>query len=71
MGNQVICDLCGKPICNNNDYERYKYKVKKKWWLWTESGWSHIDVHESCRRKLFDAVKKLNPPSGGSSQQKD
>ena len=68
MASQVLCDLCGKPIYNTNDYEKYKYKIKKKWWSWTESGWSYIDVHESCRRKLFRAIEEFNPPHSSNIQ---
>ena len=70
MANQVICDLCGKPL-KHNDIEQYKYKIKKRWWLWEESGWSYIDVHESCRQKLFRAIEEFKPHSGSSDKKID
>ena len=71
MSNQVICDLCGKPITSGSDIEEYKYKIKKRWYLWEESGWQYIDVHESCRKKLFDVIDRSKPTNVGSGEQKD
>lgn len=66
MSIQTICDLCNKPIIYNSDLEQYK--VKK---VMNGFGWAYIDVHKSCREKLFNITKQCIPPIGGSSQQKD
>ena len=62
MAQQIICDLCGKPI-TNNDIEEYKYAVKKKRWRWDSFEWEYIDVHESCRKKLFNTIKESHSQS--------
>ena len=52
----IICDLCGQPITSLNDEEEYKFK--KRWSLWHEHGWERIDLHQSCREKLFKAIEE-------------
>lgn len=54
--NQLICDLCGKPINSYGDYRQFK--IKEKWYSFYESGWVKIDAHEECVKKLYNIIKE-------------
>lgn len=56
MGVIHVCDLCGKPL-GLDDYCK-KYKIKEEWTSWWEHGWSTIEAHDECVRKLLDGVKR-------------
>lgn len=66
MAEILICDLCGKQL---GDRPSEQYKFKKLHAGLDGVWWKRIDVHEDCRKKLFEETGKQNPPTGGSSQQ--
>jgi len=52
---KCFCDICGKEFTANDEIERYK--VKKEWSSWHESGWKHLDVHKACWEELCGFIK--------------
>ena len=54
--NQLICDLCGKPIKSMGEYRKFKIKERKH--SFHESWWVKIDVHEECVKKLYNTIKE-------------
>lgn len=55
MGYVRVCDLCGKRLDETGT--ELKYKVKRRWHLGPDSGWSKIECHDECVTKLYKAVK--------------
>ena len=48
-----VCDLCKK---NSPDAKiKYKYKAKRFWCLWYESGWEKIELCQECLDKIIKA----------------
>ncbi len=47
-----VCDLCGKPLQSTGK----KYRIKKLWVSWYESGWVTIEAHDECIEKLLNAL---------------
>lgn len=72
MAQQLVCDLCGRPI--GEDEERRFFKIKElKHFFDLDSiftSWVEIDAHKSCVDSLLSArVCRVIPPTGGSSMQ--
>ena len=55
----VYCDICKKTICNEGDL-KIKYRAKRKWNLWYESGWERIDICSNCLNKIIAAKESDN-----------
>lgn len=54
-----FCDICGKELKAGFG----RYKVKKEWHSWGESGWYNLAVHNYCWQELCKQVKeKRNEP---------
>ncbi len=51
---KYFCDLCGEEI-SKRPYTRYK--IKKEWVLWEESGWEKMDVHDECFEKMCEYIR--------------
>ena len=51
-----VCDLCGKILPWGSD--RKQYRIKEFWSLGPDSGWAELEVHDSCVKKLLEAVKR-------------
>lgn len=56
MSKVEVCDICGKRLLNGTGISRYK--VKKKYSLWTEEWWTRIDAHDLCVEKVLDSVNE-------------
>lgn len=55
------CDVCQRPLGVNNGIDErfvYKIKVKRRWWLWHESGWESIEICADCARSFYELWKK-------------
>lgn len=53
-----FCDICGKPL-GGTDYSRYR--IKKEWSSWYETGWTRLEVHDECWRDICEIVEaKMN-----------
>lgn len=51
-----VCDICKR---NQPDAKiKYKYRAKKAWSLWCESGWDKIELCQDCLEKIIEAVKE-------------
>lgn len=48
MGYIKVCDLCGKPMRETGK----KYRINS----WYESGWTKIDAHDECVKRLLNAL---------------
>lgn len=46
-----VCDLCKK----NYPDLKIKYKAKRSWVLWYESGWDRIELCNECLDKIIKA----------------
>ena len=71
MSQVLRCDLCGKIIEDpiSEGVERYVTKrIRFHYW---RDNMRVVDVHESCRKKLFGIEDKCTPPRGGSAQSGD
>ena len=55
MGYIRVCDLCGKPLHETGT--ELKYRVKRRWYSFWESGWVTIECHDACVEKLFKTAK--------------
>ena len=51
MGYIRVCDLCGKPIRETGK----TYRIKERWHLWY-SGWTTIEAHDECVKRLLNAL---------------
>lgn len=61
-----VCDLCGK---NYPDAKiKYKYRAKKKWYSWHESGWTKLELCENCLSKIVgaDEIREIEIGVNGS-----
>jgi hypothetical protein len=48
-----VCDLCKK---NYPDAKlKYKYKAKRRWYSWHESGWEKLELCQECLDKIAKA----------------
>ena len=55
-----VCDLCGKPL---HEIGR-KFKIKERWYAWPcDSGWSKIECHTECVKKLYEAASAFTSPN--------
>ena len=52
MGYIKVCDLCGKPMQEAGK----TYRIKERWCLWHESGWTTIEAHDECVKRLLNAL---------------
>lgn len=52
---EVVCDLCGKRIEGGTGLRRFKIKEKKV--SFSDVWWEHIDAHDECVRRLYEAAK--------------
>lgn len=63
MATITVCDLCGKPITDIRT--TCHYKVKRRWFGFPpDSGWDYITAHDSCVKKLLDAVDEPSKEVG-------
>lgn len=70
MATVIVCDLCGKPLTID---DRAEFKIKK---FIRFGGYQYIDAHDSCVKKLLNAVEHRKqkqefedrPPCGSTSQ---
>ena len=53
----IFCDICKEIIDNDGDI-RIKYRAKRKWYLWDESGWDKIDICANCLSKIISAKEE-------------
>ena len=51
MGYIRVCDLCGRPMAEPGK----KYRIKKQWTSWWESGWTTIEAHDECVDRVLNA----------------
>lgn len=50
-----VCDICKS---NKPDAKiKYKYRAKKAWYSWYESGWNKIELYQDCLDKIIEADK--------------
>ena len=70
MAEQIICDICKKPIGPIDSYKRYRVQERKFIAFFT-ADWINIDAHKDCVTALLHAAKDPEPipPHGGSAQQ--
>jgi hypothetical protein len=52
MGYIKVCDLCGKPMREAGK----TYRIKERWTSWYESGWTTIEAHDECVKRLLNAL---------------
>jgi hypothetical protein len=52
MGYIKVCDLCGKPMREVGK----TYRIKERWYSWYESGWTTIEAHDECVKRLLNAL---------------
>ena len=50
-----VCDICKKNVPDAKI--KYKYRAKKVWYLWHESGWEKIELCQECLDKIIEADK--------------
>ena len=51
-----VCDICKR---NQPDAKiKYKYRAKKAWCLWYETGWDKIELCQDCLDKIIEADKE-------------
>lgn len=53
-----ICDICGCEMANPKMKIIRKYKIKKFWSLFNESGWDNMDVCYECYYDIIKMKKK-------------
>ena len=51
----ISCDICKNRIIGNDGDIRIKYRAKRKWYLWFESGWEKIDICSGCLNEIIKA----------------
>lgn len=57
-----FCDICGEPL-SAGDGRYTRYKLKREWNLWFESGWERLTVHNECWEEMCKLIKeKQNEP---------
>lgn len=54
----VFCDICKNKIIGTNGDVRIKYRAKRKWYLWYESGWERIDICADCLTEIIKAKEE-------------
>lgn len=52
-----ICDICKKELTRHGDLQ-IKYKAKRQWVSWHESGWDSIDICERCLNRIISAKER-------------
>ena len=55
-----LCDICKEKIIGDDGDIRLKYRAKRKWYLWDESGWERIDICNKCLNKIILAKEEEN-----------
>ena len=50
-----VCDLCGDSFPNAKI--KYKYRAKRQWFDWMDSGWNRIELCEDCLTRIIEAKK--------------
>lgn len=55
-----FCDICGRELMEE---PHTRYKVKREWYGWYESGWERLEVHDECWRKLCKEIRKTKAVS--------
>ena len=71
MAQQLICDICGRPIKDPED-RFFRIKELKHGRVYDElvTRWVNIDAHNSCVKTLLSAQeRRTQPPTGGSAMQ--
>lgn len=53
-----VCDLCGEE--SPDAKIKYKYKAKRYWCSWYESGWKKIELCNECLEKIIKAGETKN-----------
>ena len=48
-----VCDLCEERTPDAKI--KYRYKAKRRWFLWYEEGWNRIELCEDCLMKIINA----------------
>lgn len=51
-----FCDICGREFKNYSEID--KYKIKKEWHSWGESGWDKLEVHQACLEAMCKEIAK-------------
>ena len=54
----IFCDICKNKIIGTDGDIRIKYRAKRKWYLWFESGWEKIDICSDCLREIIKAKEE-------------
>ena len=54
----IFCDICKNKIIGDDGDVRIKYRAKRRWWLWYESGWERIDICANCLDKIIRAKEE-------------
>lgn len=54
----IFCDICMDRILGDDGDIRIKYKAKRRWCLWHESGWNRIDICANCLNKIISAKEE-------------
>lgn len=50
-------DICKRPI-GDSDFSGFsRYKLKKSWCTWLESGWEELVVHDECWDSLCREIR--------------
>lgn len=47
-----VCDLCGKPMSEIGK----TYRIKERWYSFHENGWTTIEAHDECVKRLLNAL---------------
>lgn len=50
-----FCDICGREFMGE---PHRRYKLKREWYEWHESGWEWLDIHDECWRNLCIEIRK-------------
>ena len=49
----IICDICGKPIDYNDEYHKFKVRMKEyQWDPYALYKWDKLDVHDECFKEF-------------------
>ena len=48
-----VCDLCEER--SPDAKIKYRYKAKRRWFLWYEEGWDRIELCQECLEKIINA----------------
>lgn len=54
----IFCDICKNRLIGDSGDIRIKYRAKRKWYLWFESGWDRIDICADCLDRIISAKEE-------------